>query len=332
MHLAWGMLLLPGALAQMLTATDFVPYYNYEGGLAVTGTVTVTSDGTSQTLAYSLSDTEIGCAGGAGPADNSCGVHIHSGMTCTADAGGHWYDDETITQDPWASITYAESFPASGTTDPVDTGLTAADLVGRALIIHGYDGGRIACALLTFEVDWKIPMSPQTMTVAAGTTVKFTWSSTHNVYEVSDATAFYDCDKSSGTEVASTSFQTVDVAAPDTPTTRYYICQVGSHCTMGQKIAITWAAAPTAAPVFAPTPGPSAAATLAPTNSSDEPTQNIVEIALSMNETFSTLVGLLEGADLVETLSGPGPFTVFAPTNDAFAKIDAATLESLTAE
>ena len=33
----------------------------------------------------------------------------------------------------------------------VDTGLTAADLVGRALIIHGYDGGRIACALLTLR-------------------------------------------------------------------------------------------------------------------------------------------------------------------------------------
>ena len=127
MHLAWGMLLLPAAVAQ-LTATNFVKYYNYDGGL-VSGTVTVTSDGTSQTLAYSLSDTEIGCAGGAGPADNSCGVHIHSGMTCTADAGGHWYDDETITEDPWASITYAESFPASGTTDPVDTGYTETCLL-----------------------------------------------------------------------------------------------------------------------------------------------------------------------------------------------------------
>ena len=41
------------------------------------------------------------------------------------------------------------------------------------------------------------------------------------------------------------------------------------------------------------------------------------------------LHGLLQAADLVDTLSGPGPFTVFAPTNDAFAKIDAATLESL---
>ena len=325
------MLLLPAALAQMLTATNFVKYYDYEGSLETAGTVTVTTDGTSQTLTYSLpTGTDVGCAAGAGSADNSCGVHIHSGMTCTDDAGGHWYDDETITEDPWASIT---NFVGSGTTNSVDTGLAASDLVGRALIIHDYSGGRIACALLTVTVDWKIPTEPQALSVAAGTTVRFTWSSTHNVYEVPDATAFDDCDFSSDTLVASSSVQTVDVAAPDAPTTKYYVCEVGSHCDMGQKIAITWEAASTAAPVAstdAPTPGPSAAATLAPTNSSDEPTQNIVEIALSMNETFSTLVGLLEGAELVETLSGPGPFTVFAPTNDAFAKIDAATLESLT--
>ena len=65
------------------------------------------------------------------------------------------------------------------------------------------------------------------------------------------------------------------------------------------------------------------------TDDAPAPTQNIVEIALGNTETFSTLVGLLQAADLVDTLSGPGPFTVFAPTNDAFAKIDAATLESL---
>ena len=55
------MLLLPAAaLAQTLTATDFVKYYNYDGDLAVAGTVTVTTDGTSQTLAYSLTGTDVG--------------------------------------------------------------------------------------------------------------------------------------------------------------------------------------------------------------------------------------------------------------------------------
>lgn len=54
----------------------------------------------------------------------------------------------------------------------------------------------------------------------------------------------------------------------------------------------------------------------------------IVDIATS-NDDFSTLVAALTAADLVEALSGDGPFTVFAPTNDAFAKIDEETLTSL---
>jgi len=44
---------------------------------------------------------------------------------------------------------------------------------------------------------------------------------------------------------------------------------------------------------------------------------------------FSTLVSLVQAAGLVETLQGKGPFTVFAPTNDAFAKVPAETLEAL---
>ncbi|SHF12042.1 fasciclin domain-containing protein [Alkalibacter saccharofermentans] len=48
--------------------------------------------------------------------------------------------------------------------------------------------------------------------------------------------------------------------------------------------------------------------------------ETIVEIAAG-NEDFSTLVAALQKAELVDTLSGEGPFTVFAPTNDAFAKL-----------
>ncbi len=47
------------------------------------------------------------------------------------------------------------------------------------------------------------------------------------------------------------------------------------------------------------------------------------------NENFSTLVAAVTAAGLGETLSGAGPFTVFAPTNDAFAKVDKATLDGL---
>ena len=57
----------------------------------------------------------------------------------------------------------------------------------------------------------------------------------------------------------------------------------------------------------------------------------LVDVA-SGNKDFSTLVTALKAADLVAALQGDGPFTVFAPTNDAFAKIDAATLNSLLEE
>jgi len=56
--------------------------------------------------------------------------------------------------------------------------------------------------------------------------------------------------------------------------------------------------------------------------------QNLVEIAVG-NDNFSTLVTALKAADLVGALQGDGPFTVFAPTNDAFAKIDSNTLGAL---
>jgi uncharacterized surface protein with fasciclin (FAS1) repeats len=56
--------------------------------------------------------------------------------------------------------------------------------------------------------------------------------------------------------------------------------------------------------------------------------ETIVDVAVG-NEDFSTLVTALKAADLVAALQGDGPFTVFAPTNDAFAKIDSKTLNSL---
>lgn len=56
--------------------------------------------------------------------------------------------------------------------------------------------------------------------------------------------------------------------------------------------------------------------------------KNIVETAVSAGQ-FSTLAKALGAAGLVETLEGKGPFTVFAPTDAAFAKLPAGTVESL---
>jgi len=54
----------------------------------------------------------------------------------------------------------------------------------------------------------------------------------------------------------------------------------------------------------------------------------IVEVASGMNN-FTTLVAAVTEAELAETLSGEGPFTVFAPTNDAFAKLPEGTVDDL---
>jgi len=56
--------------------------------------------------------------------------------------------------------------------------------------------------------------------------------------------------------------------------------------------------------------------------------KNIVENAVNSAD-HTTLVAAVQAADLVETLSGPGPFTVFAPTNDAFGKLQAGTVDTL---
>jgi uncharacterized surface protein with fasciclin (FAS1) repeats len=57
-------------------------------------------------------------------------------------------------------------------------------------------------------------------------------------------------------------------------------------------------------------------------------TQNIVEVAVSAGS-FTTLVAAVEAAGLVNTLQGDGPFTVFAPTDAAFAQLPAGTVEAL---
>lgn len=55
---------------------------------------------------------------------------------------------------------------------------------------------------------------------------------------------------------------------------------------------------------------------------------NVVETAVSAGS-FKTLVAAVQAAGLAEALSGPGPFTVFAPTDEAFAKLPAGAVEAL---
>jgi len=64
------------------------------------------------------------------------------------------------------------------------------------------------------------------------------------------------------------------------------------------------------------------------TTAVDTPTKDIVDTAVAAGS-FTTLATALEAAGLVEPLKGAGPFTVFAPTDDAFVKLPAGTLEPL---
>lgn len=76
---------------------------------------------------------------------------------------------------------------------------------------------------------------------------------------------------------------------------------------------------------FVAAAGLAAVAACAPMGDRDP---DIVDIAVS-NGNFNTLVAAVTAADLVETLKSEGPFTVFAPTDDAFAKLPDGTVENL---
>jgi transforming growth factor-beta-induced protein len=89
-------------------------------------------------------------------------------------------------------------------------------------------------------------------------------------------------------------------------------------------LAIVLAACSTAA-----SPSPSAEVTAAPTEAAM--TKDIVETATEAGS-FTTLLTAATAAGLVETLQGPGPFTVFAPTDEAFAALPEGTLEGLLAD
>ena len=96
----------------------------------------------------------------------------------------------------------------------------------------------------------------------------------------------------------------------------------------------TTAAPAAAAPATTATPTTAAPAAAAPAGTPTVggapmlPTKTIVENA-SAASTLTTLVTAVKAADLAGTLSGPGPFTVFAPTNDAFGRLAPGTLDTL---
>mmetsp|Transcript_642 Transcript_642/g.2689 ORF Transcript_642/g.2689 Transcript_642/m.2689 type:complete len:185 (+) Transcript_642:83-637(+) len=145
-------------LQQIVNA--FVPYYTYEGALKVSGFVMVVGAGNlstaSQTLSWKLSDVDPKCetppAEDANP--NACGIHIHEGMSCTENAGDHFYNKTLVSTDPWIPVKYlavegnGSTWSTSARKLKVVTGLSNDDVLGHTMIVHNSTGGRIACGIL----------------------------------------------------------------------------------------------------------------------------------------------------------------------------------------
>ena len=89
--------------------------------------------------------------------------------------------------------------------------------------------------------------------------------------------------------------------------------------------------APTTASTPSPAPTTATSPSAAPSASAAATAKDIVQTATEAGS-FSTLLTAVEAAGLVETLQGEGPYTVFAPTDEAFAALPAGTLDGLLAD
>merc|ERR1712048_614267 len=130
----------------------FVPYYSYHGNLQVSGSVLVSSKGVlgeaAQVLQWTLAGVDPACEAVPSGVDNACGVHIHQGMDCTSNALGHYYNETSISKDPWLAITYKAIKSFFGTYYAIEsnahvvTGLTSFDVLGHTMIVHDSTGAR----------------------------------------------------------------------------------------------------------------------------------------------------------------------------------------------
>jgi len=163
----------------------------------------------------------------------------------------------------------------------------------------------IACcnAQKTVEIDWVkgfTDASARATSVNVGDVLNFSWKGVHNVFVFPTKEAFDACDFGGAKSIGFESPVSHTVTG-----TAYFACSVQGHCPAGQKLA-------------------------ASATASDD-SSTIVGIAVANPDRFSTLVTLVQAAGLVDILSGAGPFTVFAPTNEAFAALPASAVEWLTA-
>ena len=158
---------------------------------------------------------------------------------------------------------------------------------------------------------WKFGTTslPGHLYVHVGASIRFSWIDTHNVYIHPSGT----CDETGAVKVADETmmYGEYHFTTEDAGKTITFACDIGQHCEEGGMILKVTVMAP-----GGPTPLPEG--------------DTILDIAVG-DEDFSTLVAAVTAAGLEDILSGPGPLTVFAPTNDAFASLPEGAVEILLA-
>ena len=134
----------------------------------------------------------------------------------------------------------------------------------------------------------------------------------------------------SSAKTATTVAPAASTAAPAAATTAAPAATTAAPATTAAAAAVTTAKAMT--DVMKPIGGACSAVPTSGAGSFDGMAKDPAATAASNNPLLSTLVAAVKAAGLVDTLNGPGPFTIFAPVNDAFAKIPKETLDKLLAD
>lgn len=137
-----------------LAAGVFSVYPGYTGNTSVSGWQVSGNIGIAQTadsqivMKYDLKGADPNCTNNSYATANVCGIHIHTGTACNADAGAHFY---TVAADPWSYVSYKGDNLGNVTKDNVvvKAGTTLAQNVGKTLILHDSNGTRMACAVLS---------------------------------------------------------------------------------------------------------------------------------------------------------------------------------------
>jgi len=329
------------------------PYPEYAGDLEVAGDVNayLSKEGNAF-ISYTLRGVEAACAKTPEGVANACGIHIHEGNCDSAAAvGGHYYASDS---DPWGALGYNTKFGrfASGFVEAaVGQGL---DISGRSVVVHDSTGARVACATLPSKLEAHKPnivelaesvtdlstlvaavvagdladtlSSPGPFTVFAPTNDAFaalpkgtldSLMKPENKAELVDILTYH---------VLPAQVLSTDLSAFQRATT------VEGKDVLVYKDANGVRVSPDGKDFKTVTGADNLASNgvahiidgvLLPTK-----LPNIVELAESVGD-LSTLVAAVVGGDLADTLSSPGPFTVFAPTNAAFAALPAGTLDTL---